>query len=135
MNIEENKDLVNNFYEAIDREDYDAAAEFLHKDFLFYFQVDSPILGVAGFVASEKKNFDAFDPFSFRIQEMLTDGDKVAAYMIFEGKHTKSSVFGIEPKGNFVRFSLLMLLTIQDGKIIEKRAHFDQADILAQVAK
>jgi predicted ester cyclase len=27
------------------------------------------------------------------------------------------------------------LLTIQDGKIIEKRAHFDQADILAQVAK
>jgi len=37
MNIEENKDLVNNFYKAIDREDYDAAAEFLHKDFVFYF--------------------------------------------------------------------------------------------------
>ncbi|GEO04449.1 hypothetical protein AAE02nite_21130 [Adhaeribacter aerolatus] len=135
MNIEENKELVRRFYEAIDREDYDTAAEFLHKDFVFYFQVDSPLPGADGFVASEKKNFDAFEPFSFRIQEILAEGHKVAAYMIFEGQHTKSSVFGIEPKGNFVRFSLLMLLTIQDGKIIEKRAHFDQADIRAQVAR
>jgi len=135
MNIYENKELVRRFYEAIDREDYVSAAESLHKDFVFYFQVDSSILGADGFVASEKKNFDAFEPFSFRIQEILAEGHKVAAYMVFEGHHTKNAVFGIEPKGNFVRFSLLMLLTIQDGKIIEKRAHFDQADILAQVAK
>jgi predicted ester cyclase len=135
MNIEENKKLVYSFYEAVDREDYETAAEFLHKDFVFYFQVDSPIQGANGFVASEKKNFDAFEPFSFRIEEILSEGHKVAAYMVFEGYHTKNAVFGIEPKGNFVRFSLLMFLTIQDGKIIEKRAHFDQADILAQVAK
>lgn len=39
---------------------------------------------------------------------------------------------GIEPKGNTIRFSLMMWLTIEDGKIIEKRAHFDRADIKEQ---
>lgn len=135
MTIENNKELVRRFYEAVDREDYDAAAEFLHKDFVFYFQVDSPIPGANGFVASEKKNFDAFENFSFRILDILAEGDKVAAYMIFEGEHTKNPVFGVAPKGNFVRFSLCMWLTIKDGKIIEKRAHFDQSDIKAQIER
>ena len=135
MTIENNKELVRRFYAAVDREDYDAAAEFLHEDFVFYFQVDSPIPGADGFVASEKKNFDAFEDFSFRILDILAEGDKVAAYMIFEGKHTKKPMFGVEPKGNFVRFSLCMWLTIQNGKIIEKRAHFDQSDIKAQIER
>lgn len=33
-----------------------------------------------------------------------------------------------------LRFSLLMLLTISDGKIIEKRAHFDRMDIHRQLS-
>ena len=135
MNIDDNKELVRRFYDAVDREDYGAASKFLHEDFVFYFQVDSPILGADGFVASEKKNFDSFEDFSFRILDILAEGDKVAAYMVFEGKHTKMPVLGVEPKGNVVRFSLCMWLTFKDGKIIEKRAHFDQSDIKAQVEK
>lgn len=135
MNIGNNKVLVRSFYEAVDREDYDAAAECLHKDFVFYFQVYSPIPGADGFVASEKKTFDAFEDFSFRTLDLLAEGDKVAAYMIFEGKHTKKPLFGVEPKGNLVCFSLCMWLTIQAGKIIEKCAHFDQSDIKAQVER
>jgi predicted ester cyclase len=135
MNVKNNIELVHKFYEAVEREDYDTAAEFLHEDFVFYFQVDSPILGANGFVASEKKNFDAFEGISFRILKILGGGDKVSAYMLFEGKHTKNPVFGVAPKGNFVRFSLCMWLTIKDGKIIEKRAHFDQFDIKTQVER
>jgi predicted ester cyclase len=41
---------------------------------------------------------------------------------------------GIEPKGTRVRFSLMMLLAIADGKIIEKRAHFDRMDIRKQLS-
>lgn len=55
------------------------------EDFVFYLQVDSPIKGAEGFVKSEKKNFDAFKGFTMPIYDLLAEGDKVAAYLIFEG--------------------------------------------------
>lgn len=55
--------------------------------------------------------------------------------MIFEGKHTSAPLMRVEPTGNTVRFSLMMLLTIKDGKVFEKRAHFDQKGILDQLKK
>ena len=59
----------------------------------------------------------------------------MVAYLIFDGKHNSAPLFGVEPTGNHVRFSLLMLLTIKEDKIKEKRAHFDHADVKAQIKK
>lgn len=134
MSIETNKQLVRQFYDALQNEDYAAAAQLCHPDFVFYLQVDTPILGAEGFIASEKKNFDAFPGFSFQIERLIAEGDQVVAYMVFDGKHTGGMVEGIAPTGRRLRFSLLMLLTISDGKIIEKRAHFDRNDIHRQLA-
>jgi len=133
MSVEVNKELVRKFYAAIQLEDYAAAASCCHENFVFYTQVDTPILGTAGFIQSEKKNFDAFEGFTFKIESLLAEGDQVAAYMIFDGRQT--GIFeGIEPKGARVRFSLMMLLTVTDGKINKKRAHFDRMDIRKQLA-
>jgi len=132
MSVEANKELVRKFYAAIQREDYAAAASCCHENFVFYTQADTPILGTAGFIQSEKKNFDAFEGFIFKIESLLAEGDQVAAYMMFDGRQT-GIIEGIEPKGARVRFSLMMLLTLADGKIIEKRAHFDREDIRKQL--
>lgn len=134
MSTEINKQVARQFYEALQSEDYAAAAQLCHPDFVFYLQVDTPIRGTAGFIASEKKNFDAFPGFSFQIERIVAEGDQVAAYLVFDGKHTTSVVDGIAPAGKSLRFSLLMLLTFDDGKIIEKRAHFDRMDIHRQLA-
>lgn len=129
----QNKELVRRFYEAIARKDFDALHPMVHKDFVFYNQVDTPRPGLEGLIDSEKKNFDAFESFRFPIVSMAAEGDKVAAYMHFEGKGYRSDVFGIPANGRNVRISLVMFLTIKDGKIIEKRAHFDVADIRRQL--
>lgn len=133
--LEQNKQLVRDFYAAVDREDYAAVSSYLHKDFTFNVQVDHPIPAAEGFVASEKKNFDAFGEFSFRIVDLIAEGNKVAAFMIHEGTHNKNPLMGLKPKGNTIRFSLMMWLTIEDGKIIEKRAHFDRTDIMEQATR
>lgn len=133
MAIETNKKLVRQFYDALQDENYTAAAQLCHPDFVFYLQVDTPIHGAEGFIASEKKNFDAFPGFSFKIERLIAEGDQVAAFMVFSGKHTGGIAEGMAPTGRWVRFSLLMLLTIADGKIIEKRAHFDRNDIHRQL--
>lgn len=59
----------------------------------------------------------------------------MVAYLIFDGEHNMAPLFGVEPTGNHMRFSLLMLLTIKGDKIIEKRTHFDHADVEAQIKK
>ena len=134
MSIEENKNLVRRFYDAINREDFDALDELCHKDFVFYSQVDTPILGVAGFVNSEKSAFAAFESFKFPLELMVAEGDKVAAYLTIEAKNQKLPTMGADARGKSCRISLFALLTIKDGKIIEKRAHFDVADIRRQLA-
>ena len=132
MEIEDNKALVRRFYDAIAREDYEEAAKCCHQDFVFYPQLDTPHHGAEGFIASEKKNFDAFKGFKMPIVRMVAEGDQVAAYLIFEGNQT-FDWHGIAAMGAKLRFSLLMLLRIADGKIIEKRAHFDVSDIVRQL--
>ncbi len=133
MSVEANKELVKRFYEAIERLEFDALNSMVHKDFVFYPQVDTPFPGVAGLVQSEKKSFEAFESFRFPVVAMVAEGDKVAAYMYFEGKNHNAEIIGIRPTGRDVRISLLHLLTIKDGKVLEKRAHFDMADIRRQL--
>lgn len=133
MSVEANKNLVQRFYEAIERLDFDALNDMVHRDFVFYPQVDTPFPGVAGLVQSEKKSFEAFESFRFPVVRMVAEGDLVAAYMYFEGRNHNAEIIGIPPTGRDVRISLLHLLTIKDGKILEKRAHFDMGDIRRQL--
>ncbi len=131
MSTQENIELVTRFYQLIEENDYVAVQTLCHDDFTFYSQVDTP-LDLAGFLAQEKGNMDAFPGFTFRIHEIFAEGDKVACYMIFEGVNT-APMHQTPPTNNKLRFSLMMLLTIKDGKILEKRAHLNDADIIKQL--
>lgn len=131
MTAEQNIALVKSFYQHIEDNDYEAVAALCHDEFVFYSQVDTP-LDVNGFLAQEKGNMDGFPGFTFRVHEIFAHDNKVACYMIFEGVHT-APMHDLAPTNKAVRFSLMMLITIKDGKIIEKRAHFDHADVNHQL--
>jgi len=130
---ETNKRTVRAFYEAINARRFDELEKYCHADFVFYHQVDTPHHGVDGFRASAEKNFAAFDDWQMPIVELFGEGDKVAAYLIFEGIHARDWA-GIPASGRKLRFSLFMNLTLKDGLIAEKRAHFDRADIVQQLS-
>ena len=130
--IEANKATVRGYYQAINERRFDDLAQYHQADFVFYNQVDTPHSGVTGFRASEEKNFAAYDDWKMPLIDMIAEGDQVAAYLIFEGTHARE-LDGIPASGRKVRFSLFMKLTLKDGLIIEKRAHFDQADIRRQM--
>lgn len=134
MLIETNKELVRRFFETIEQEKYEELKDFCHPDFVFYPQVDTPYPGVDGLIESEKKNFDAFPGFKMPIVGMAAEGDLVAAYFIFEGKHTGIPFAGVPAKGKTARFSLMIQLRISEGKIIEQRSHVDVHDIIRQIS-
>jgi len=121
MSIDTNKAVVSAFYAALERADFAALGQYCHKDFVFYSQVDTPKPGVDGFIASERAFFEECTDWKMPIHHMVAEGDKVVAYLIFQGMYV--------PTQRHLRFSLLMLLTLKDGLLIEKRAHFDPLEI------
>ncbi|MDN3523026.1 ester cyclase [Halomonas ramblicola] len=131
MSVSENKKTVVAFYNALNEGDYDSAAAMCHEDFVFYNQIDTPRPGAEGFIEAEKKHIDAFEGCHFTT-ETVGEGDRVAAYVVTEGKHT-GNFYGFEPTGHKMRMSMCNLFTFKDGKIIEKRAHYDRYDILQQL--
>ncbi|MBX9605100.1 MAG: ester cyclase [Gammaproteobacteria bacterium] len=134
MSLEQNKQLVRSFYEAIEKGDFEALHDMVHKDFVFYNQVDTAWPGVQGLIDSEKKNFDSWESYKFPVEALIAEGDKVAAYMLFEGRGYRSNLFGVPANGKNIRISIMMYLSIKDGKIVEKRAHFDMGDVMRQLA-
>lgn len=133
MSIEDNKKLVKRFYEAIERMDFDALHDMVHEDFVFYVQVDTPRPGVQGLIDSEKAAFQSYESFEFPVVAMVAEGDRVAAYMHFIGRGYNGGNPAIPANGRDIRISLMHLLTFKDGKIIEKRAHYDGLDAMRQL--
>ena len=135
MSIEDNKKMVLNFYKAIESMNFDLLHDMVHEDFVFYAQMDTPRPGVEGLIASEKAAFESYDSFEFPVVHMVAEGDKVGAYMHFIGRGYNGGNPAIPANGRDIRLSLMHLLTFKDGKIIEKRAHYDNADAARQLTE
>ncbi|WP_341976040.1 ester cyclase [Microbacterium sp. LWO13-1.2] len=132
MTKEQNKQMVVDFYAALERGDFDTAAAMCHEDFVFYSQVDSPRPGVRGFIEAEKKHLDCFEGFTMKV-DTIAEGERVAAYVDFEGPQTQE-FYGIAPSGRRLHMTMLNLFTVRDGKFIEKRAHYDRYDHMMQLS-
>jgi steroid delta-isomerase-like uncharacterized protein len=131
LSVAENKELVVRFYQALERGEYDVAGAMCDQDFVFYSQVDTPRLGVDGFLAAEKKHLEAFRGFRMTI-DTVGEADRVAAYVVFEGTQS-GAIYGIAPQGKRLRMSMCNLFTIRDGKVVETRAHYDRLDHIEQL--
>jgi len=134
MSLEQNRNLVSAFYEALNRADFDAVRSMCHEDFVFHNQIDTPHAGAEGFIAAEKKHLDAFANLSMTVEVAVAEGDHVAAYVVTEGDQV-GEFYGVPPRGPHLRMSMLNLFTILDGKVVEKRAHFDRMDHVEQLAQ
>ncbi|MGC9499313.1 ester cyclase [Streptomyces sp. WG7] len=132
MSTGTNAGLVHRFYQALQQGDYDTLTGMFHPDFVFYPQIDNPRPGAAGFVDAEKKHVDAFPGIRLTVLDTVAEADKVGAYVVVEGDQG-GDYYGIPPRGAHVRFSMFNLFTFKDGKIIEKRAHYNLADIMDQL--
>jgi steroid delta-isomerase-like uncharacterized protein len=132
MTAESNKQVVADFYGALISGKYDDAAAMCHEDFIFYPQVDTARAGAAGFMEAEKRHLDAFGDSTMDVEVCIAEGDRVGAYVIFEGDQ-RQDYYGVPPAGAHLRMSMFNLFTFRDGLIVEKRAHYDRLDHIEQL--
>jgi predicted ester cyclase len=74
----------------------------------------------------------AFEGFTAEIVDQLAEGDKVMTYKTFSGTHT-GDFMGIPATGKHVRFDVMDIIRIVDGRFVEHWGLVDQASLLRQL--
>jgi predicted ester cyclase len=89
-----------------------------------------------GGVEEVKAIFDMFHAtfadFAVEILDQLAENDKVMTYKVFTGTHT-GELFGVPPTGRAVRFDVMDIVRIADGRIVEHWGMVDQLGLLRQL--
>lgn len=133
MTPAENKNLVRRLVdEAQSNGNLAVVDELLAEDFVDH----SPFPGLPPTRDGVKTLFgylrSVFPDLRVRIDEQIADDGKVVTRKTFEGTHS-SEFMGVPSTGRPVRFEVIDILTIRDGRISEHRVAFDSAAIQRQL--
>ena len=102
----------------------DIIDEIMHEDLFCHppsFQGDTYKRDMPGIIEAFHKAFPK-GGFTFAIEQMIAEGDKVAVWLSFKG--TQQDTFcGVESSGKMLTFDVLGYYRFLDGKIVEVRKH------------
>ncbi len=118
MSAEENKAVIRRFVELLNEGDLDRAFE-----------------GHPGLYEARQRypySYSAFPDLTHTIEQQVVEGDIVVTRGTLSGTH-QGEFFGTAPTGRRVTFGLLMMDTIEDGKIVLHYANVDWLSVLLQI--
>lgn len=124
MGSEQNKKIVQEFYEAVfQRHDLDAVSRYMHEDYIQH-NPDAD-QGMKGFIEFHKGFFAAAPDFCATINRLVAEDDIVFAYNTITGTHTGEGFLHYKPTGNKINFDSVDMFRLRDGRLCE---HWDVAD-------
>ncbi|MDQ4100680.1 MAG: ester cyclase [Thermoproteota archaeon] len=130
---EQNKRLVRQFFEALDKHLTDKMDQLVSStDYSLHFCGMPPLDWTANkreFLAPFNK---AFPDLTRNIVDMVAEGDKVAVSINVTGTY-KGEFQGIPATGKQVSFTAMDILTIKEGKITEEWATADMMGLMQQI--
>jgi steroid delta-isomerase-like uncharacterized protein len=125
---EENKALVRRWFEEVwNKGRSDAIDEMFAADGIAHGLSDdegSPLKGPADFKPFHETFRGAFPDIEVVVEDLIAEGDLVAARCSVRGKHTGDNL-GIAPSNAPVQFTGITIVRIKDGKIVEAWNNFD----------
>ena len=127
MDAENNKKVVREFYDEVFRKhDLAAADRYMHDDYVQHNPDVSQ--GKKGFIDFHKGFFAAIPDHCATINQVVADGDLVFVYNTITGTHTGKGFLDHNPTGNKIKFDVVDMFRLRDGKLCE---HWDVADTRA----
>jgi len=124
---EENKQLVRRWFEEVwNQGRVDAIDEMFAADGLAYGLTENPseALGPSSFRDLHTTLRGAFPDMIITVDDMIAEGDKVAARCSVRGRH-QGDHLGIAATDTPVDFTGIAIVRISDGKIVEAWNNFD----------
>jgi len=94
--------------------------------------IDRSIPALKDFKQMESEMYDAFPDMHVTIDDMVAEGDKVAARTTWTGTH-KGEFMGVPPTNKKVTFSLIVIDRFAGGKVVEDHGQFDALGLMRQL--
>ena len=120
---EANKNAVETTFEAISSHDFDALDDVMDEDMTFSDPL-TEIEGIDDYKALMRGRLSALPDTDAEFHEMVAEDDVVVVYFRYRGTH-EGEYAGIEPTGNKVEGTAVMIDRLKDGKIVERTEEFD----------
>ena len=133
MSGESNKQLVRRYYEELwNRWDFALADTLIDADIACRGSLGTEVKGRAGFTGYMESVRAAFPDFHNTIEEMIAEGDTVAARLTYEGTH-HGTLFGIPPTGRRIRYAGVAIFHFTAGRIARGWVLGDTTGLKAQL--
>ena len=132
---EANKSVVREFFEeVVNAGNLDRADELVSPSYIEHQELPGGegrqgIEVAKGFLSLMR---GAFPDFRFEVEDLIAEGDKVAARVIVSGTHL-GEMMGLAPTGKRVSTSGIEVFRFEDGKMAEHWAAFEALDMLQQI--
>ncbi len=134
MSVDTNKALARRIYnEVINDRNLDLIDELMSPDFVDYENLPGvPNRGPAAARAGMAMLMEAFSDLRFTENDLIAEGDKVAARVTMTGTHT-GEFMGIPPTSKSVDIQVIDILEFRDGLATAHWGSMDQAAMMEQL--
>ncbi|HEU0072885.1 MAG TPA: ester cyclase [Dehalococcoidia bacterium] len=131
--MEQNKAVYREFIQRVFNEGHlDMLDKFLAPSYVIRDAPPGTPPGAEGVKQVVSMFREAFPDFEITLDEVIAEGDFVAASSTVRGTH-RGEIFGIPATGNRVSISSLTMVRIIDGRLVESRVKNDTAALMSQL--
>lgn len=132
-NVEDNKAMDLRFAnEVLNEHNLDVLSDLVAEDFVEQNPPPGQGPGREGLRQFLAQMFEAFPDLSCRVEDMVAEGDRVAARSTWEGTH-RGAFFGVPPTGRSVSVEAWTIDHFRDGKLAEGRKIMDLMGLMQQL--
>jgi predicted ester cyclase len=105
----------------------------LYSDDVVFGGVSPEPMDKAAVVAFHEDFYAAFPGMRADVLELVESGDKLAARLLLSGGRHEREYLGVPPSGAEVQMPITTILTMRDGKCVERWSTADMLGLLIQV--
>jgi len=133
--VQDYKSVVRRYYSEIwNAWSEPALEELISPEIVFRGSIGTAVVGSAGFKRYVDRIRSAFPDFHNHIEELIAEGDKVAARLTYTGTH-RGELFGFPGMGRKITYEGLAVFAGQGGKIVRGFVLGDTEALKRQLAE
>ena len=128
----ENEALIRRVFELANQRELDAAFELYAEDYIYHGPGDQEVRGRDGIRGLWEVFLKAFPDLTFTIDDVVTQGDKLALRWTVRGTHT-GEFLGIPASNKKISLPTIEIFRIADGQLVEAWDQWDRMHLMQQI--
>ena len=132
--INDNKSIINQFFsEVINKGDTVVMKNLMSDKFIDHYAASNLPKGIEGFTQFFKMISTAFPNLQVKVEDMISEGDKVVVRLTISGTQTGVLLGNIPPSGKHATWTGIDIFKIENGKITDRWSQRDIMGMMRQI--